>query len=215
MQADPLVRVLPVDRLDPVSHLRLDAELLGDLPAEGLIESFAGVGLAAGEFPEPSQVLAQVNDILCEENDSGIFVTVFYGVIDHQAATLTYANGGHNPPYLTRAGRDVTALETTGGIALGVVSGLEYLQQTVDLCPEDTLFFYTDGITEAFDPAGNIYSDLRLKEVLYESRDLSVEALGRSVIGNVESFANGAPQSDDITCVVARYRAVTDKAQAA
>jgi serine phosphatase RsbU (regulator of sigma subunit) len=164
---------------------------------------------------DPGQVLAQVNDILCEENDSGIFVTVFYGVIDHQAATLTYANGGHNPPYLTRTGRNVTALETTDGIALGVVSGLEYRQQTVDLHPEDTLFFYTDGITEAFDPAGNIFSDLRLKEVLYESRDLSVEALGRSVIGNVESFANGAPQSDDITCVVARYRALTDKAQAA
>jgi phosphoserine phosphatase RsbU/P len=164
---------------------------------------------------EPGQILAQVNDILCEENDSGIFVTVFYGVIDHQAATLTYANGGHNPPYLTRTGRSVTALETTDGIALGVVSGLEYQQQTVDLYPEDTLFFYTDGITEAFDPAGNIFSDLRLKEVLYESRDLSVEALGRSVIGNVESFANGAPQSDDITCVVARYRALTEKAQAA
>lgn len=163
----------------------------------------------------PGEVLARVNDILCEGNESGIFVTVFYGVIDHQAASLTYANGGHNPPYLTRSGRRVDALKTTDGIALGVVPGLEYRQETIELCPDDTLFFYTDGITEAFDPSGNIFSDLRLREVLYDSRDLSVEALGHSVIGNVESFANGAPQSDDITCVVARYRAMTGTAAAA
>jgi sigma-B regulation protein RsbU (phosphoserine phosphatase) len=160
-------------------------------------------------------VLAQVNDILCDGNDAGLFVTVFYGVIDHRAGALIYANGGHNPPYLTRAGGDVLPLKTTDGIALGVVPGLSYQEQTVELRPDDTLFFYTDGITEAFDPSGNIFSELRLTEVLYKSRGLSVEALGRSVIGDVESFANGAPQSDDITCVVARYRAATETAEAA
>jgi serine phosphatase RsbU (regulator of sigma subunit) len=163
----------------------------------------------------PGEVLAQVNDRLCEGNADEIFVTVFYGVIDHRAGTLTYANGGHNPPYLTRKSRRVDALRTTGGIALGVFAGLDYEEQTIDLRPEDTLFFYTDGITEAFDPSGNMFSELRLKTVLYESQGLSVEALGSRVIGDVESFANGAPQSDDITCVVVRYRTAVDHAVAA
>jgi serine phosphatase RsbU (regulator of sigma subunit) len=159
----------------------------------------------------PGDVLARVNDILCDGNEAGIFVTVFYGVIDHRAGTLTYANGGHNPPYLTGAGRPVEALATTDGIALGVVPGLSYQQRVINLAPDDTLFFYTDGITEAFDPAGNLFSDLRLKSLLFDARSLSVEALGRRVISDIEAFADGAPQSDDITCVVARYRPIAER----
>jgi sigma-B regulation protein RsbU (phosphoserine phosphatase) len=99
----------------------------------------------------------------------------------------------------------------TDGIALGVVPGLSYQQRVISLAPDDTLFFYTDGITEAFDPAGNLFSDLRLKSLLFDARGLSVEALGRRVISDIEAFADGAPQSDDITCVVARYRPIAER----
>jgi hypothetical protein len=83
----------------------------------------------------PGEVLAQVNDLLCEGNDAGLFVTVFYGVVDHRTGTLTYANGGHNAPYLMRQDRTVSPLERTDGVALGVVAGLGYQQQTIALRP--------------------------------------------------------------------------------
>jgi serine phosphatase RsbU (regulator of sigma subunit) len=159
----------------------------------------------------PGEVLAEANDLLCEGNDAGLFVTVFYGVIDHRAGSLTYANGGHNAPYLMRRDRSVSPLQRTDGVALGVMPGLSYQNRTIALRPDDTVFFYTDGITEAFDPVGNLFSEQRLMTVLYEGRALSVEALGRHVISDVERFANGAPQSDDITCVVARYGATANR----
>jgi anti-sigma regulatory factor (Ser/Thr protein kinase) len=80
-----------------------------------------------------------------------------------------------------------------------------YEEKSLPLGSGDTIFFYTDGVTEAFDLAGNPFTELRLREVLYRAHSLSVEALGRRVIGDLDAFTDGAPQSDDITCVVIRY----------
>jgi serine phosphatase RsbU (regulator of sigma subunit) len=240
MQLSILPKTYPdLPRLEMYARMRAAREVGGDFydifeldedRAAIVIADVSGKGVPAALFMavsctviksvasrggNPGEVLARANDILCEGNEAGLFVTVFYGVIDHRAGTLIYANGGHNPPYLTRQDRSITALKMTDGIALGVVPDLVYQEQAIELCPEDTLFFYTDGITEAFDPAGNTFSELRLMEVLYESRGLSVEALGHRVIGDVEIFADGAPQSDDITCVVARFRAAANQAEAA
>lgn len=171
-----------------------------------IIKSIAGRGGGPGE------VLAAVNDLLCEGNEASMFVTVFYAIVDHRTGRLTYANGGHNPPYITRPGDPVAPIEGTDGMALGVMPGMNYEERSIALNDGDTVFFYTDGITEAFNPAGRAFSDLRLREVLYRSQGLSVEALGREVMGNVEEFADGAPQSDDITCVVIRFQRAADTA---
>jgi len=169
----------------------------------------------AGRGGSPGEVLAAVNDLLCEGNDAAMFVTVFYGIVDHRNGTFTYANGGHNPPYLTRPGSAVAPIEGTDGMALGVMPNMRYEERSMALGDGDTVFFYTDGITEAFDPAGNAFSELRLREVLYRAQGLSVEALGREVMGDVEAFARGAPQSDDITCVVIRYQRAAETASEA
>ena len=155
---------------------------------------------------QPGHVLALANDILCDGNDAAMFVTVFYGIMNNRTGEFTYCNAGHNPPYLMRAGGNVEQLPTTDGVALGVLDGLDYSERKISLEDGDTVFCYTDGITEAFDMGGNEFSDSRLEEALYHSRALSVETLGVHVIDHVHEFAGEAPQSDDITCLVMRYQ---------
>ncbi len=154
----------------------------------------------------PGEVLEKVNAVLSQENESAMFVTLFYGIIDIRNDGLTYANAGHNPPFLLSQDETVTELKGTGGVALGALEGLRYAEKSMVLQAGDTIFCYTDGVTEATDSEGNEYSEKRLKKVLYESYGLSVEALGRRVMDRVAEFAGKADQFDDITCVVLRYQ---------
>jgi serine phosphatase RsbU (regulator of sigma subunit)/anti-sigma regulatory factor (Ser/Thr protein kinase) len=155
----------------------------------------------------PGEVLAEINDILCDGNDAAMFVTVFYGIMNSRTGAFTYANAGHNPPYLMRPSGAIEPLALTNGVALGVMDGLPYAERSIELGHGDTVFCYTDGVTEAFDVAGGEFSDARLEEALHDSHGLEVEALGVNVIDRVRAFAGAAPQSDDITCLVIRYRA--------
>ncbi len=160
----------------------------------------------------PGEVLEKVNQVLSQENESSMFVTLFYGIIDIRRDELTYANAGHNPPYLIEADNSVSPLEGTGGVALGALSGMRYAEKSVALCEGDTVFCYTDGVVEAMDPEGREFTDERLRKVLYESYGLSVEALSKRVLDNVSEFADTADQFDDITCVVFRYQPSTKQA---
>lgn len=159
----------------------------------------------------PGDVLEQLNEQLADGNEAAMFVTVFYGILDHRAGRLTYANGGHDAPFLQRGDAKAEPLPRTGGLALGLMPGMTYEEESVALSPGDTVFFYTDGVTEAFNSQGDPFTALRLKQVLYEARSLSVQELGHRVIADLEHFTEGTPQSDDITCVVLRYHpAVSD-----
>ena len=97
----------------------------------------------------PGQVLASVNELLQEDNDSTMFVTLFYAVYDPENGTFIYANGGHNPPLLVHPDGTSEELPLTGGIALGLVPDFEYEERTLRLMPGDALILYTDGVTEA------------------------------------------------------------------
>lgn|GEM_PF-2291387 len=159
----------------------------------------------ASRGESPGRVLEEVNRTLSEGNDAAMFVTIFYGIVDHRNGNLIYANGGHNAPYLLRRGGQAEAIPGTDGIALGLMDEATYDEKTLSLGQGDTIFFYTDGVTEAFNLAGDPFTELRLREVLYQANALSVEALGHRVIRDLDAFTDGAPQSDDITCVVIRY----------
>ena len=101
----------------------------------------------------PRRCLARTNDILCTQNPMDLFVTVFYGILDHVTGVLIYANGGHNPPLVARAEGSIEALDGAGGLVLGVMPGKRsHPEHTVQLRPDDRLVLYTDGITEAFNP---------------------------------------------------------------
>jgi sigma-B regulation protein RsbU (phosphoserine phosphatase) len=128
-----------------------------------------------------------------------LFVTVFYGILDHQTGVLSYANGGHNPPLIARADGSVESLDGQGGLVLGVMPGLSYPEHTVQLRPDDRLVLYTDGVTEAFNPADEAFGVERLIAEIRAHRDATPETLVEKIHSSVTNFAGAAPQSDDIT----------------
>ncbi len=157
----------------------------------------------------PGGVLAKANNLLCEQNPLSLFVTVFYGILDIRDGQLTYANGGHNPPLLVND-KDASRLSMTGGTALGVMPDLEYRGLSLKLSTADTLFLYTDGVTEAFNDKNEAFGDERLKEHLVINQGRDAKILTSSILTAVEAFIGEAEQSDDITCMVMRLLHQTD-----
>ncbi|MCX5515848.1 hypothetical protein C3941_05585 [Kaistia algarum] len=161
---------------------------------------------SARESASPGLCLARSNNILCSQNPMELFVTAFYGILDSRTGELAYSNGGHNPPLaVRRADGDVVEVPRTGGMALGVMSDMAYAERSLQLTPGDTLFLYTDGISEAMDEGGQEFTEGRLKEALRGSGTDSVEVVLASVTDAVAQFVGAAAQSDDITCLVIRY----------
>jgi sigma-B regulation protein RsbU (phosphoserine phosphatase) len=153
----------------------------------------------------PDEVLRRVNRELCGDNDANMFVTVFCGVLHTRTGKVWYSNGGHNSPYLLSARGEVEALERTGGMVLGVMDDIPYQTKQMTLSTGDGLFLYTDGITEALDRHGNLFSDERLQAVLRRTKAVtSIETI-HGVVDEVERFAANAPQADDITALALMY----------
>ncbi len=153
----------------------------------------------------PGACLARLNALLAERNEQGMFVTVFFGILDTGTGEFRYANGGHNYPALVKAGGGVTWLPGTGGMLLGMHAENDYSEGCVQLDPGDLLFIHTDGVVEAFDREGAEFSDRRLHAVLEEFGHLPVRGATEAVLAAVKTFESGAPQADDITCVAIRY----------
>ncbi len=165
-----------------------------------ILQSSAREGSSAGAC------LAATNDLLCEQNPLELFVTAFYGILDLDTGELSYANAGHNPPIVAARGGALTPLPVTGGVAMGVMPGLPYAENRVKLAAGDTLILYTDGISEAMDRDGQEFTEARLMGSLTEAHRDSVEIVMSSVIDAVSRFVGDAPQSDDITCLIIRYK---------
>ena len=160
-------------------------------------------GAAIGN-PEPSQVLEEVNSLLYEGNDTQMFVTALYAVYDPETGEFTYASGGHDAPLLVRADGSSELLPLTGGIALGIIPDLGYGQNTVNLNPGETIVLYTDGITEAMNNEGEQFGVERMREVFANSVPTASDEATRTIFSAVNEFADGAAQSDDITCLTLR-----------
>jgi sigma-B regulation protein RsbU (phosphoserine phosphatase) len=164
---------------------------------------------------DPGRCLARVNDLLCQENDQMMFVTLFYAVLDPRSGELVYANGGHNPPCVLRRNGEVALLPGTGGVALGVMDGIDYVVERQRLAPGEALFCYTDGVTEALNPGKEEYAEARLLAVLDVAGELPVRDIADQVVDDVTRFAADEPQADDITCLVVRYRPAAAESRAA
>ena len=149
-------------------------------------------------------ILFEVNNILVDESPSAMFVTVFYGVFDTRNGSFEYSNGGHNLPYKISSDGEVTQLENYGGLVLGAIKNVEYNSNIIVLNPGETLFLYTDGITEAFNKEEEQFQETRLENSL-KNKSLSSQELIESVIKNVKEFTQDSEQSDDITCLAFKY----------
>jgi sigma-B regulation protein RsbU (phosphoserine phosphatase) len=153
----------------------------------------------------PDTCLSIANNVLVEESLPTMFVTVFYGVFDTRNGAFEYCSGGHNPAYLVSKTGEVRQLENKGGVFLGGVKDVDYESNMAILQPGDTLFLYTDGVTEAMNAKDEMFHESRLETSLQSHRELALDAMVQNVFQDVQNFAGGVEQSDDITCVAVRY----------
>jgi sigma-B regulation protein RsbU (phosphoserine phosphatase) len=159
-----------------------------------------------GPIMPPAGVLRYLNHHLESRytQQNGNFVTAFYGIYDPAGRSLTYASAGHNPPRLKRC-RDGTllSLDRSGGLPLGILAEGKYDESVLPLQPGDQIVFYTDGITEAYDPHGHQFGTDRLDAVLTDC-SLQASALLDAVLAAVKAFTHDHPADDDRTLIVAR-----------
>src|SRR5262249_13079783 len=147
---------------------------IGDVSGKGVPASlFMAVTLTllrviATRMRRPAAVLAELNNQLYRDNDTGMFVTIFYGELNVHTGVVEYSNGGHNPPYLVSPLGTVAPLDNPGGMALGVRADALYHATQIRLRAGDSLFLYTDGLTEAMDRAANLFSERRLHACLQQ-----------------------------------------------
>ena len=165
---------------------------------------------AAISSPEPGTVVGEENALLHEDNETQMFVTVLYAVYDPETGELTYASGGHDAPLLVHPDGSSELLPLTGGIALGIVSDLAYGQNSVVLDHGETLVLYTDGVTEAMNGEGEQFGIERLRKVFSDRAPKDANEAAHKIFEAVNTFADGAAQSDDITCLTLRRSETPD-----
>jgi sigma-B regulation protein RsbU (phosphoserine phosphatase) len=153
----------------------------------------------AMDDPSPASIITRVNDEMSEDNPSSMFVTLFIAICNVISGECRYTNAGHNPPYLRRASGQQEVLNQRHGPIIGAVKGLAYKEDLLQLNKGDQLLLFTDGVTEAMDPAETFFTEKRLEDFLHNSEFSSVKDLVTSSLEIVESFAAGADQADDIT----------------
>lgn len=152
-----------------------------------------------------AELLAKVNNELCEQTDTGMFVSLLFGLLDLRTGSLELGNAGHpSPSWMRRDGR-VSFLDVTRSVALGCMRGLDYPISTIQLTPGDTLFMYTDGVPEALNVSDEFYSPTRLQIALSDLINLPIEKITRGVVQDVRTFSGEREQSDDISVMALRW----------
>ncbi len=196
-----------------------DVFSLGDTRTAFLLADVSGKGLGAALCTnllqgalsgmslgtDPARVFNHVNRFLCDHAEIGRYATMFFGILDDQGH-LEYINAGHPSPFLIREGvaEDVF---TEGSYPVGLVPEAEYTTVCLKLEPGDTLVLFSDGVTEAMDPAEQLFGVPRLKDVLMGAgKQTPLDELQTKVLEAVENFAHGASQADDLTLLLVRYR---------
>lgn len=163
-----------------------------------LIQTLAQTGMT------PAQVLDEANARLCERNETGMFVTAWVGMLEISSGRLICANAGHNAPLIRRSGARFEFLKIRPGFVLAGMEGTCYRPSETTLLPGDMLYMYTDGVTEAFNPEEQLYGEARLQKALEQNDAADLKALLNAVKADIDAFASGAAQSDDITMLILR-----------
>lgn len=166
--------------------------------ARTMIRAHAHAGLTAVE------TVARTNDLILEDADSGMFVTVYHSMFEVGGRSV-HVNAGHNPPLLYRAATNETFFMPRGGRALGWFPGNPLQEVQLELHPGDIIVYYTDGVTDAENPQGEFFGEERLNEVVKSCRGLSANQVLDRITNAVEVFCDGAPPFDDLTIVVVVY----------
>ena len=170
------------------------------MTAKTIIKDLAERGLPVNE------IFTKANEKLCENNESGMFVTAWMGILDITSGKMQFANAGHNPPLLKRVDGTFEYLKTRAGFVLAGMEGICYRTGELTLQPGDRLFLYTDGVTEATNVNNNLYGEERLQSFMNHNFDKEPIELLQSLKNNIDEFVGEAPQFDDITMLIFDYK---------
>ncbi len=183
---------------------------IGDVSGKGipgamLMSNFhAAFRAYALRYPSPRRVVSQVNDHISLTTSPEKFVTFFYGVLDCNKYRFTFTNAGHNYPLLCRDGVVMPIKEHD--LVVGIRPGVNYHQKTIKLQPGDTIIFYTDGVTEAFNEEEAIFGEERLTRLILQYRDAPIDAIREQIYQEVCHFSPDANLQDDFTLIILRLK---------
>lgn len=170
------------------------------MTAKTILKDLAENGLAVND------IFTKANEKLCRNNESGMFVTVWMGMLDLETGNLKYANAGHNPPILLHKNGKADYLKTHAGFVIGGMDGVRYRMNEITLAPGDRLFLYTDGVTEATGSQENLYGEERLLSFMAKNRTVGAKELLAGLKSDIDAFVGNAPQFDDITMLMLDYK---------
>jgi predicted permease len=162
----------------------------------------------------PPRLLARMNEFVYRSTPASKYATFFYAQFDEQRRTLRYVNAGHNAPYLLRAGHASTADSASpeieqlsvGGTVVGMFPDMGYEEATVELCPGDVLFAFTDGVPEAHNPENEEFGEERLQRLLRQLAGLPVDEISARISAEMKNWIRDAEQYDDLTFIVMKVR---------
>ncbi|MDI6402317.1 SpoIIE family protein phosphatase [Balneolaceae bacterium ANBcel3] len=154
----------------------------------------------------PAEVLEKTNYELCQDNEACMFVTLFFGILDIRTGEVRYANAGHNPFILVVEQKNAFYQKMAAGMVLGAFEESAYVNEEMKLEPNQTMFVYTDGVTEAMDKSQNQFGEEKLLQIICEFGYLPTTELIQKTMDEIKAFVKGHEQSDDITLLALRFK---------
>ena len=170
------------------------------MTAKTIIKDLAESGMAVND------IFTKANEKLCENNESGMFVTAWMGILDLTTGNVRFANAGHNPPLLKRADGAFEYLKTRAGFVLAGMEDVRYRMGEITLNAGDRLFLYTDGVPEATNTENKLYGEDRLLKFMNQNASVNATELLPCLKNDIDKFVGEAPQFDDITMLMFDYK---------
>jgi sigma-B regulation protein RsbU (phosphoserine phosphatase) len=155
------------------------------------------------------EVLFRTNNIIALDNESAMFATVFCGILDTQTGEVEFSNAGHNPPLVCRKAGGYEYIDVGSSFVLGPMPNFKFILKKIQLAPGDTLFLYTDGVTEAMNNKKELFSEDKLKIALTALKDNKTVDIVSALRHEISVFVKDEPQSDDITMLALRFQGLT------
>ena len=197
--------------LIPLDRARL-AVAIGDVMGKGVPAALLAANLKAclraqvqASETAPEEMIARVNRLFWEVTPKGLFASLFFGVLDHEAGVMDYVNAGHEHPFVVGTGGALLDL-AEGGTVLGLMEKSRYRRGQAPLGRGDMIVFFSDGLTDRTSPIGEMFGVERLKEAAARSRADAARIALYSLLGEVQGFSGGLPAEDDVTLIVTRVR---------
>ncbi len=197
--------------LIPLDRGRL-AVAIGDVMGKGVPAALLAANLKAclraqvqASETAPEEMIARVNRLFWEVTPKGLFASLFFGVLDHDAGVMDYVNAGHEHPFVVGTGGALLDL-AEGGTVLGLMEKSRYRRGQAPLGRGDMIVFFSDGLTDRTSPIGEMFGVERLKEAAARSRADAARIALYSLLGEVQGFSGGLPAEDDVTLIVTRVR---------